>query len=238
MNKENKIRFTIDGKECWAEEGQYMIEAARDNDVFIPSLCNMSGVIPAGSCRICNVRMNGRSVAACTTPISRDLENAVVENITPEIEKIRQTIIELLFAEGNHFCPSCEKGGSCELQALAYRYKVMVLQFEHRFPIREVDATSPKIFLDRNRCIFCKRCIRVFRDRNNHGLFAFYKRGHNLEIHIDHELAGNLTDEMAQKAMNTCPVGAILRKEKGYDVPIGQRKFDKVPIGLDSKIMK
>lgn len=231
MNTNNKIKFTIDGTECIAEEGQLLIDVALENEVYIPHLCHMKGIIPAGSCRICNVKMNGRSVSACTTPMTRDLDNAVVENITPQIEDMRKAIVELLFAEGNHFCPSCEKSGSCELQALAYRYKLMVLQFEHRFPIREVDATTPKIFLDRNRCIFCKKCIRVFKDRNNRSCFAFYKRGHNLEIHIDHELAENMTDEMAQKAMDICPVGAILRKEKGYDVPIGQRKYDTMPIG-------
>lgn len=232
MNKD-KIKFTIDGVECLADEGQFMIDAAHENNIYIPSLCHMKGVIPAGSCRICNVRMNGRSVSACTTPMTRDLDNVSVENITPEIEGIRKTIIELLFAEGNHFCPTCEKSGSCELQALAYRYKVMFLQFEHRFPIREVDASTPEIFLDRNRCIFCKKCIRVFKDRNNRGLFAFYKRGHKLEIHIDHEIAGKMNNETAQKAMDICPVGAILHKEKGFDIPIGQRKFDKVPIGTN-----
>ena len=54
-----------------------------------------------------------------------------------------------------------------------------------------------------------------------------------MEINIDPELAGSLTDELAQKAMDICPVGALIRKEKGFDVPIGKRTYDQMPIGSD-----
>jgi [NiFe] hydrogenase diaphorase moiety small subunit len=161
------------------------------------------------------------------------MNGAVVENETPQLEAMRKMITELLFVEGNHFCPACEKSGSCELQAMGYRYQMMVPQFEYNFPMREVDATTPKIFLDRNRCIQCKKCIRSIKDDQGRSYFAFYKRGHKLEIHIDHELAAGMSNELAQAAMDGCPVGAILRKEKGFDVPIGQRKFDKEPIGTE-----
>jgi [NiFe] hydrogenase diaphorase moiety small subunit len=230
---DNKIKFTIDGRECVADEGIDLWKAAMINGVFIPYLCHMKDVVPAGSCRVCICKVNGRSVAACTTPVTKDMNGARVENETPELEEMRKIIIELLFVEGNHFCPSCEKSGNCELQALAYRYQMMVPQFDYNFPKREVDATAPKIYLDRNRCIFCKKCVRAVQDPQGKNIFAFRNRGNHLEISIDRKLAAGMTDEQAALAMEGCPVGAILKKEVGFTTPIGKRKFDKMPIGSD-----
>jgi [NiFe] hydrogenase diaphorase moiety small subunit len=229
----SKVKFTIDGKACETEAGQNLLDAAAENGVYIPYLCHMKGVIPAGSCRVCTIKMNGRPVAACTQPIGQECADAKIENNTPQLNEMRKTIIELLFVEGNHFCPSCEKSGNCELQALAYRYQMMVPQFPYNFPMKKVDATSPKLYIDRNRCILCKKCIRIITDKENKNYFAFYKRGKKLEIHLDKEMAAKMNDEQAQQAMDICPVGAIIRKEKGFDVPIGKRKYDKKPIGSD-----
>jgi len=230
MNKKGKLYFEIDGKACYAEEGQSVIDAAKANGVFIPSLCHVEGVKAAGSCRVCNVKVNGRNMTACTTPVS---DGMVVENDIPELNELRQAIIEVLFVSGNHFCPSCEKSGNCELQALAYRYQMLVPRFPYEFPIKGVDASAEHIYHDRNRCILCKRCIRtVTKDGKN--VFAFHGRGgEHLSVVMDEELASQLTEEEAKEAMEICPVGAILKKEQGYIVPIGDRKFDKLPIGSD-----
>ncbi len=230
MNKNEKLYFEIDGKACYADEGQSVIDAAKANGVFIPSLCHVEGVKAAGSCRVCNVKVNGRNMTACTTPVS---DGMVVENDIPELNELRQAIIEVLFVSGNHFCPSCEKSGNCELQALAYRYQMLVPRFPYEFPIKGVDASAEHIYHDRNRCIMCKRCIRtVIKDGKN--VFAFHGRGgEHLHVVMDEELASQLTEEEAQEAMDICPVGAILKKEQGYIVPIGERKYDKLPIGSD-----
>jgi [NiFe] hydrogenase diaphorase moiety small subunit len=223
-----KIKFTIDGKECFAERGQNVLDAATDNGIFIPALCHIRDVKPAGACRLCNVKIAGRLMTACTTPVESGME---IENDIPEVQDLRLAIIEMLFVEGNHFCPACEKSGNCELQALAYRYQMMVPRFPYEFSVKEIDASTPKLIIDHNRCILCKRCIRAFKDENGKNIFAFKKRGHKLQINIDEKLSANLSDEMAQKAMDICPVGAIIRKEKGFNEPIGTRKYDKMPIG-------
>ncbi len=223
-----KIKFTIDGKECQAKPGQYLVEAAADNGVYIPTLCNMDGIKPRGSCRICNVRVNGRLMTACTTPVT---DNMQIENDTDDLNEFRKAVVEVLFVEGNHFCPSCEKSGNCELQALGYRFQMIVPRFPYQFPVRNVDASYPKLIKDHNRCILCKRCIRAIQDKDGKNIFAYSKRGHQIEISIDSKLAHKLTNELAQKAMDSCPVGALLKKEKGFDVPIGDRKYDKKPIG-------
>ena len=224
------VKFTIDGNECMAAKGQYLVDAARENGIFVPTLCNYAGVKPKGSCRVCTVKVNGRLMTACTTPVS---ENMVVENHTEEIENLRKQIIELFFVEGNHFCPACEKGGQCELQALAYRYKIMVPRYPYSFPQRVVDATSPKLIKDQNRCILCKRCIRAIQDEKGRTIFAYKRRSNRVEIGIDPKLGKELSDETALKAMDVCPVGALLVREKGFDTPIGERKYDKTPIGYD-----
>jgi [NiFe] hydrogenase diaphorase moiety small subunit len=222
------VKFHIDGKECLSEKGKYIVDAAQENGIYIPTLCNIKGVKPRGACRVCNVKVNNKFMTACTTPVSDGMD---IQNITDEIEDIRKSIIEILFVEGDHLCPSCERSGNCELQALAYRYRIMVPRFPYQFTLRDVDATHPLIIKDHNRCILCKRCVRVIKDSNGRSIFAFKRRGHKLEIGIDPELAHVLTVELAQKAVDICPVGAILPREKAFRIPIGQRKYDKKPIG-------
>ncbi len=226
----NLIKFKIDGNECMAEAGTYIVEAAHQNGIYIPTLCNMPGVKPKGSCRICTVKINGRLMTSCTTPVTDGME---IESNSNDINELRKSIIELLFVSGNHFCPACEKSGNCELQALGYLYQMMVPRFPYDFPKREVDASSPFIIKDQDRCILCKRCIKSIKDEEGRSYFAFHNRGNHLEVVLDKELAANMTKETAELAMNNCPVGSIIVKEKGFVVPIGQRKFDKKPIGSD-----
>jgi [NiFe] hydrogenase diaphorase moiety small subunit len=226
----NDIRFTIDGKECLGKPGQTIVEAAKANGVYIPVLCHFEGLKPVGSCRICTVRAGGRFVAACTQPLT---EGMAVENTAPDLEDMRKALIEMLFVEGNHLCPSCEKSGNCELQGLAYRYQLMVPRFPYLWPRRGIDATAPLLMLDGNRCIQCLRCVRAVRGKDGRKVFAAVDRGRRVTIEVDKKLAARLSEEEARRAMDICPVGAILKKETGFAVPIGKRKFDHAPIGSD-----
>lgn len=224
------VKFSIDGQECMGQKGQYLVDAARDNSVYIPTLCNITGIKPRGACRICNVRVNGRMATACTTPVVEGME---IENKASDIEALRKAIIELMFTEGNHFCPACERSGNCELQALGYRYRVLAPRFKFRFDPRKVEASHPKLIKDHNRCILCKRCIRAIKDEQGRSVFAFAKRGHHVQIKIDTALSADMTDAEARQAAEICPVGAILLKEKGFKDPIGRRKYDQKPIGSE-----
>lgn len=224
------VKFKIDGKECMAEEGMMLVDAAAENNIYIPTLCNYKGIPPKGSCRICNVMIAGRPATACTTKVTEGLD---IASGTPELESFRKSVIEILFAEGNHFCPSCEKSGNCELQALAYKYQVLVPSFPYMFPKREVEAWHPKLLKDHNRCILCKRCVRGVHNKDGKTIFGYGKRGDKLLINIDPETSKDISDELAQKAMDICPVGAIVVKGKGFSTPYGKRKYDKQPIGSD-----
>ena len=226
----NKIKFKIDGKEIVAKQGQTIVDAAADNGVYIPTLCHLKGVIPSGSCRICNVKINGRFMTACTTKVQEGFE---IENNTEELAEIRKIIIETLFVSGNHYCPACEKSGNCLLQALAYRYRIMVPRFPFAYESKEIDATSPKLVLERNRCVLCKRCIRTIKTEDGKNYFAVEGRGHTAHIVLDKELALTMTDETADLAMANCPVGSILKKEIGFINPVGQRKYDDLAVGAE-----
>ncbi len=224
------VKFKIDGKECMSEEGKMLVEAAKENNIYIPTLCNFHGIPPKGSCRICTVMIGGRPATACTTKVAEGMD---IQLETEELADFRKSVVEILFAEGNHFCPACEKSGNCELQALAYRFAVLVPRFPYMFPKREVEAWHPKLLKDHNRCILCKRCIRGITNKDGKVIFAYGKRGDKLQINIDPETSKDISEELAQQAMDICPVGAIIRKEIGFAVPIGKRKYDKKAIGTD-----
>lgn len=222
------LKFKIDGTDCLGYKGQYITDAAAANGVYVPTLCNIPGIKPRGACRICNVRVNGRLMTACTTPLSNGMN---IESGSEELNDLRKAIVELMLTEGNHFCPSCEKSGNCELQALAYRFEITVPRFPFQFPEREIEASHPKLIKDHNRCILCKRCIRVVKDEEGRSIFAFGKRGNKITINIDTELAKNMSDEKAREAYDICPVGALLLRDNAFREPIGTRKFDHHPIG-------
>jgi len=228
----SEITITIDGKDYKALPGLTIAAAAKANGIYIPTLCHYEGLKPVGSCRVCTVRVGGRYMAACTQIV---VEGMAVENTAPDLEDMRRSILEMLFVEGNHLCPTCEKSGNCELQALAYRYQIMAPRFPFQFPVRQVDASAPKIVLEHNRCIQCQRCVRSIQTEDGRRIFVPQNRSRRRKIGVDPRLVAELTDEMALKAMDVCPVGSILRKEVGFAVPIGQRKFDNKPIGSEIK---
>ena len=225
------IEFVIDGKEIQGQQGQTILEAAQDAGVYVPRLCYMKGLIPHGSCRVCTVLVNGRPQSACTQPVAPGM---VVESNTDKVNAIRRNIVEMLFVEGNHFCMFCEKSGNCELQALAYRLGIAAPKYPYLFPQRDVDASHPDVMIDRNRCILCGRCVRASRDVDGKHVFDFVGRGPHKRIAVDAEV--RLADtklDVADKAAQACPVGAILKKRVGYAVPVGQRLYDHKPIGSE-----
>lgn len=217
------IKIIIDGTECLAKEGQNIVEAARDHGIQISTLCDFKSLPAAGTCRICLVKVAGRFVPSCTTPVSYGMS---IEYETPELQDLRKGLIEMLFVEGNHMCPMCEKSGNCELQHLAYENKVLAPRFPFLFPDRKIDARLPHLLIEHNRCIQCLRCVRGVKAKDGHDLFGFVKRGTDIRIAIDVTDPDALSEKTAQKAMDICPVGALIKKRVGFQVPIGERKFD------------
>jgi [NiFe] hydrogenase diaphorase moiety small subunit len=227
----DKITFTIDGVEISAERGQTIMQAADAAGIYIPRLCALDILVPHGSCRVCTVLVNGRPQSACTQPVAPGI---VVENNSEKVVKIRKKIVEMLFVEGNHFCMFCEKSGNCELQAMAYRFGIMAPTLPYLFPERTIDASHPDILIERNRCIMCGRCVRASRDIDGKSVFQFVGRGIHKKLVVNSSVdLAHTNAELADKAIQVCPVGALLRKRTGYKVPVGQRIYDHLPIGSD-----
>ena len=225
------ITFTIDGVEIRGHRGQTILEAADEAGVYIPRLCAFKDLSPYGACRVCTVMANGRPQAACTQPIA---EGMVVENDTEQLKKVRRDIVEMLFVEGNHFCMFCEKSGNCELQAMAYRLGIAAPKYPYLNPKRDVDASHPDILVDHNRCILCARCVRASKDLDGKNVFQFVGRGPHKKVGVNAEAnLSNTNADVTDKALDVCPVGALLRKRVGYAVPVGKRLYDSEPIGSD-----
>jgi len=226
--------FSLDGKEIPFREGQTIIQAAQADGKWIPHLCYHPEFKPHGSCKLCTVKVNGRHMASCTTQAAA---GQVVESDTEELNAERRTLLQMLFVEGNHFCPSCEKSGNCKLQATAYELGMMTPHFDHFYPSRPVDASHPEVLLDFNRCILCSLCVRASRDVDRKFVFALSGRGIGTKL-IVNSPTGQLADTdvgLDDKALQVCPVGVILRKRRGFAVPIGERTFDKAPISQASQ---
>jgi [NiFe] hydrogenase diaphorase moiety small subunit len=221
--------FTLDGKAVSFEEGETIIQAATRAGIFIPHLCYHPEFKPHGSCKLCTVKANGRQTASCTM---RAMAGMVVESNTEEINAERRSLTQMLFVEGNHFCPSCEKSGNCQLQATAYYLGMMSPHYDHFFPNRAVDASHPEVLLDFNRCILCSLCVRASRDVDGKNVFALSGRGIGTHLIVNAK-SGQLSDtsfSLDDKAAEVCPVGVILKKRRGFAVPIGERTYDKRPI--------
>ena len=225
------FHFTIDGRQIAATANDTIMKAADKAGVYIPRLCDVEGLTPQGSCRVCTVKMNGKSVSACTQPAVQDSK---VDNETLEIKNWRKDLVKMLFQEGNHICPTCEASGRCELQAMGYRLGItQPSKYPYLQPVRPVDASHPDIIIDSNRCIFCARCVRASKDVDKKNIVGYVGRGINKRIGVnaDNLAATNADINDLAFAVETCPVGCIIQKRAGFFAPINARQFDNAPIG-------
>jgi [NiFe] hydrogenase diaphorase moiety small subunit len=219
-----KVSFKIDGKEYEANEGTNLVDAAKENDVFIPSLCYYPHIDPPlATCRVCTVNINGKPRAGCLTKVTEGLE---VELETPELIDNRKAVTEMMFAEGNHFCPACEKSGDCDLQHLGYKEGVYMSRFPHLFIDRVMDFNPKRMVIEPSRCVKCMRCVEEVLTDEGKKVFSFKNRGNEMLVSIDYDEEKALTEDQVARAMHICPVGAILVRGKSEARPFGDRKYD------------
>lgn len=222
--KDKVVTFTIDGKKCQAREGENLVKAAAANGIKIPSLCYYEHIDPPlGTCRVCMVQSEGKPFAACTLKAK---EGMIIDFDVPALNDARKAMVEMLFAEGNHFCPACEKSGDCDLQGLGYRLGVTVSRFPHLFLDRPIDYRPKRIVVDHNRCILCRRCVEEVKAEGQYPVFSFIDRGSRTMVQVDYDQEAKLSDNEAVNAMHLCPVGAILVRGKSRPRPRGERKYD------------
>jgi [NiFe] hydrogenase diaphorase moiety small subunit len=226
--------FNIDELPIPFTPGQTILEAAKAAGIYIPHLCYQPEFKAHGGCKMCTVMVNGKPQTACTHKAAAEQE---VEVDTPELNASRRTLVQMMFIEGNHFCPGCEKSGACQLQALAYEYEMLTPHFVELFPERNIDASHPDVLIDYNRCVLCELCVRASRDVDHKEVFAIAGRGQDARL-IVNSPSGKLGDSalaVTDRAAQVCPVGAIIVKRVGFAAaPIGERMYDKNPISAEA----
>lgn len=218
------VNIWMDGNMYQVEEGKNLVDAAKENGIFIPSLCYFQNIDPPlGTCRTCTCKINGKYGPACTEKVREGLK---VEIRTPELNDTRKALVEMMFAEGNHFCPVCEKSGHCDLQHMGYELGISSTRFPHIFKDRVIDFGPKRMIMEHNRCIKCRRCVEeVLTDDGKH-VFSYLERGNETQVGIDYEQEEKLTEAQLENAMKLCPTGAIIVRGKSIATPFGNRPFD------------
>jgi NADH-quinone oxidoreductase chain G len=202
------VTLTIDGKEITVSKTATIYEAAQQAGINIPVLCYAKKLLPYGACRVCLVeveQMKGRLIPSCTTPVTQGM---VVTTTSPEIRKVRKTVLEFLLVNHVVECPVCDKGGECDLQDLTYEYEVVKNRFEGvKFDLPK-DEVNPLIERNMNRCVLCGKCARVCDEIVGYGSYSFINRG--FETKIATAFDRGLNCEFCGQCVSMCPVGAIL----------------------------
>jgi formate dehydrogenase major subunit len=234
--------ITIDGRKLAYTPGETILEVARRNSIFIPTLCHLKGARPTGACRICVVEIQGgRALTpACSTPVA---DNMVIHSRSPNVLEARRTILALLLQSGNHNCAIAKKAqgewtdfqeqverydqstelcpahSACRLQAYAYRYQVEtegLLRVETPYPM---ETASPLIVRDFSRCIRCGRCVDACNVIQVNNAITHGYRGVMAKI----VAMGDGTLERSEcvfcgQCIQACPVAALMEKKSLYKI--------------------
>lgn len=205
--------FTIDGIHVSARANESILDIAKENDIFIPTLCYLDGLSISGACRLCMIEIAGRwgMLPACATQVEEGMQ--VLTN-TESLQEYRRMVLEMLFIEGNHVCAVCVSNGSCELQDLAAKLGMDHTKLDYRHPDRGVDTTHRQYGLDHNRCVLCTRCVRVCDEVEGAHTWDVFGRGINARIvaDLDQPWGDSPTCTSCGKCVQVCPTGALFEK--------------------------
>ena len=218
--------FKIDGRDFSARQDDTILEVARENNIFIPTLCDLRGLSHVGACRLCLVEVKGttRLLSACVTRVEEGME---VTTQSERLQKYRKAILELLFTERNHICSVCVSNGQCEMQSLAQKLEITHVHFSYRYPKAQVDASHERFVVDHNRCILCNRCVRVCDEIEAAHTWDVMGRGIQAQVITDlnQPWGASETCTGCGKCIHVCPTGALFEKGRSVAEMLKRRQF-------------
>lgn len=206
----SKVTVEINEKKVQVLFGQTILDACKENQIHVPTLCHHPDLCIAGNCRICVVEVEGMRTlqTACSFPITAPIK---IKTSSPMVRKARRHIIDLLLSEHYGECYSCVRNNNCELQTLAKEYGVDSYTFGHvQEPVYEMDLSSYSVVRDMNKCVNCRRCVRTCIDLQEVGVLEAIDRGD--KTHIGTFLEKPLADVICincGQCINRCPTGAL-----------------------------
>ncbi len=208
------INAQINGIAVSVEPGTTILDAARQAQIKIPTLCKHPDLPPSAGCGICIVKAKGsaKMLRACATPLEEGME---ITTHDPEIVATRRSVLELILSNHPNDCLRCGRNNNCELQTLVADFAIR----EESFPkfLRDVpkDNSTNTLTLDPQKCILCGRCVKVCQEMQNVWALSFLERGYGTRISPagDIKLADSPCIRCGQ-CSNHCPTGAIVELDQ------------------------
>lgn len=209
------VNLTIDGKAVQVEAGKTILEASREANIQIPTLCFLKDINEIGACRMCVVEIKGARAlqAACVYPVAEGIE---VFTNSPAVRSARKTTLELILSNHERKCLSCKRNQNCELQAMANDLGIEDIRFEgtEDNSAQELDNFGPSIVRDPNKCILCRRCVGACKNVQGIGAIDAQNRGFDTTVA---PAFGKKLHETAcincGQCVAVCPVGALTIKD-------------------------
>ncbi len=220
------ITLTIDGHRITVPKGTTVLEAARRLGIHIPTFCWHPKLKPVGACRMCYVEIEKMPKLQVSCALEA-VDGMIVHTDSDQVKQGRRAVIEFILTNHPLDCPTCDKGGECDLQNLTFVHGFDDSRFgfqKYRFTDESVTATfddvriGPEIILNRNRCILCYKCVRANKEAFGEYDLGAYERGNITEINaapgeqVDNPFSGNLVE--------ICPVGALTNTDWRYKIRV------------------
>jgi len=206
----NTVKLKIDGIDISVEAGKTVLDAAKELNIHIPTLCYHEDLCVAGNCRVCVVEQEGvkNLVASCAMPAQ---EGMVIHTNTHKVRNARRHVVELLLSEHNADCTKCYKNTKCELQDLASEMVITEPMFIDLVPEKNytIDKLSTSIIKDDSKCIRCQRCHEL---QHVSALGVAYKGDHmKISTFFENPMYDVVCTNCGQ-CVNRCPTGALIER--------------------------
>ena len=211
--KDELIKLTIDDKEVKVKKGTTILEAARQAEVDIPTLCFLKDINEVGDCRMCIVEIEGRRgfVPSC---VQKAEEGMIVHTNTPNVVDARRVILELIISNHKVECLTCTRSGNCELQDLAKKFNIRDIDFEGEIIEHEIDDVSPSIVRDFSKCVLCRRCVATCKNVQKIGAIDCVNRGFESCVStVGNKSLNDVNCTFCGQCIQSCPTGALHEKE-------------------------